>query len=58
MPVYIKVKSFNTSWGIRQRFANGSSAFANIPCYGYQQNAEGILEPIPEEAEVVQLIYA
>ena len=53
-----EVKSFNTRWGIRNRFANGSSAFANIPCYGYQQNDEGKLEPIPEEAEVVQLIYA
>ena len=53
-----EVKSFNSRWGIRNRFANGSSAFANIPCYGYQQNVEGRLEPIPQEAEVVQLIYA
>ena len=53
-----EVKSAYTRWGIRNRFANGSSAFANIPCYGYQQNDEGKLEPIPEEAEVVQLIYA
>ena len=53
-----EVKSAYTRWGIRNQFANGSSAFANIPCYGYQQNDEGKLEPIPEEAEVVQLIYA
>ena len=53
-----EVKSFNTSWGIRKRFANGSSAFANIPCYGYRQNEEGKLEPVPEEAEVVRMIYA
>ena len=30
-----EVKSMNTCWGIRSRFANGTSAFANTPCYGY-----------------------
>lgn len=53
-----EVKSMNTCWGIRSRFANGTSAFANTPCYGYCRNEEGELEPVSEEAEVVRLIYA
>lgn len=43
--------------GIRTRFANGTSALANRPCYGYRQNADGLLIPFPEEAEIVRLIY-
>jgi len=39
------------------RFANGSSGFANRPCYGYRRNAEGLLEIIPEEAETVRQIF-
>ena len=50
-------KSALISWGIRVRFANGSSGFANRPCYGYRRNAEGLLEIVPEEAEIVRLIY-
>lgn len=52
-----ETKSANTCWGIRTRFANGTSAIANTPCYGYRRNEAGELEPIPEEAAVVQLIY-
>ncbi len=52
-----EVKSFNTSWGIRKRFANGSTAKANTPCYGYRRNKDGELEVVPTEAAVVQLIY-
>ena len=51
-------KSALISWGIRVRFANGSSAFANRPCYGYRRNAEGRLEIVPEEAETVRQIYS
>lgn len=51
-------KSALISWGIRVRFANGSSAFANRPCYGYRRNAEGVLEIVPEEAETVRQIYS
>lgn len=51
-------KSALISWGIRVRFANGSSGFANRPCYGYRRNAEGALEIVPEEAETVQQIYS
>lgn len=50
-------KSELVRWGIRTRFANGTSAFANRPCYGYRRNAEGLLEIIPEEAETVRQIY-
>lgn len=51
-------KSALITWGIRVRFANGSSAFANRPCYGYCCNAEGLLEIVPEEAEIVRRIYS
>lgn len=50
-------KSALITWGIRVRFANGSSAFANRPCYGYCRNTEGLLEIIPQEAEIVRLIF-
>lgn len=52
-----EVKSFNTSWGIRKRFANGTSAKANTPCYGYCRNKDGELVILSEEAAVVQYIY-
>ncbi len=53
-----EAKSANTCWGIRTRFANGTSAIANTPCYGYRRNEVGELEVAPKEAEVVRLIYA
>ena len=52
-----EIKSANTCWGIRTRFANGTSAVANTPCYGYCRNENGELEVIPDEAAVVRLIY-
>lgn len=52
-----EMKSANTCWGIRTRFANGTSAVANMPCYGYCRNKNGDLELIPDEAAVVRLIY-
>lgn len=52
-----EMKSANTCWGIRTRFANGTSAVANMPCYGYCRNKNGDLELIPGEAAVVRLIY-
>lgn len=52
-----EVKNFNTSWGIRKRFANGTSAKANTPCYGYCRNKDGELAVLPEEAAIVQYIY-
>lgn len=53
-----ETKSDYIRWGIRSRFANGTSALANAPCYGYRRNENGELEPVEEEAEVVRLIYA
>ncbi len=50
-------KSANISWGIRTRFASGTSAFASRPCYGYTKSAEGLLTPDLETSEVVKLIY-
>lgn len=52
-----EMKSANTCWGIRTRFANGTSAVADTPCYGYCRNENGELELIPDEAAVVRLIY-
>lgn len=52
-----EVKSFNTRWGIRTRFANGSSGKANTPCYGYRCSKTGKLEVETTEAAVVQMIY-
>lgn len=51
-------KSDLVCWGIRTRFANGTSAFATRPCYGYRRSAEGLLEIIPEEAETIRQIYS
>lgn len=53
-----EVKSAYTCWGIRTRYANGSSAKVNIPCYGYRRNSTGELEIEAEEAAVVQMIYS
>ena len=52
-----EVKSAYTRWGIRVRFANGSSAKSNTPCYGYRRNDVGTLVVEPTEAAVVQMIY-
>lgn len=52
-----EMKSANTCWGIRTRFANGTSAVANTPCYGYCRNKNGELELVTGEAAVVRLIY-
>ncbi len=50
-------KSFAIRWGILTRFRNGSSGFANRKCYGYSRGSDGVLAPIPEEAEIVRKIY-
>lgn len=52
-----EVKSFNTRWGIRTQFANGSSPKANALCYGYRRNQDGEMVIEPHEAMVVQMIY-
>ena len=50
-------KSSAVRWGFKVRFEDGSSGLANIPCYGYRQNEQGKLEPDPDKAKIVRLIY-
>ena len=52
-----EVKSAYTRWGIRTRYANGTSATANLPCYGYRRDVNGELVIEPADAAVVQMIY-
>ena len=52
-----EVKSAYTRGGIRSRYANGTSAKANTPCYGYRRDTNGELVVEPAEAMVVQIIY-
>jgi DNA invertase Pin-like site-specific DNA recombinase len=52
-----EVKSAYTRWGIRTRYANGTSATANLPCYGYRRDVNGELVIEPAEAVVVRMIY-
>ena len=51
-------KSYAITWGLRVRFADGSSKVANKVCYGYGHDENDELVPIPKEAEVVRMIYA
>lgn len=53
-----EMKSVNTCWGIRTRFANGTSAIANTPCYGYRLDNQDGLVPVAEEAKVVRMIHS
>ncbi len=50
-------KSENIKWGIRIRFADGTSGFINKPCYGYRKGKNGNLIINKAEAEVVRNIY-
>lgn len=52
-----EVKSAYTRWGIRTRYANGTSATASLPCYGYRRDVNGELVIEPTEAAVVRMIY-
>ena len=52
-----EVKSAYTRWGIRTRYANGTSATASLPCYGYHRDVNGELVIEPTEAAVVRMIY-
>ena len=53
-----ETKSYGVRWGHLVRFKNGSSKFYNRPCYGYKQSPNGALEIVPNEAAVVNMIYA
>lgn len=47
--------SKNVTWSKQKSYANGNVAFSRI--LGYRKGANGIPEIIPEEAEIVKLIY-
>ena len=48
--------SSNVKWGIRQSMKNGKFA-SNFDCYGYRRGEDGIPKIVPEQAEIVKLIY-
>ena len=48
--------SANVKWGIQQSMKNGKYC-SNFSCFGYKRGNDGIPEIIPEQAEVVQLIF-
>ncbi|WP_075367335.1 recombinase family protein [Desulfosporosinus metallidurans] len=49
--------STNTRWGIARRFENGQVYLNHNRFLGYTKNQEGELVIVPEEAEVVKLIF-
>ncbi len=49
--------SENTRWGITRRFENGTVLVNCSRFMGYTRNEDGELEIVPEEAEVVRLIF-
>lgn len=50
--------SDNITWGQRKRFADGKVNMPYAHFLGYQKGADELPEIVPEEAEVVRLIYA
>ncbi len=52
-----ETKSYSIRWSNLWRFKDGSSKFYNRKCYGYCHDNNGNLIIVPEEAEVVKLIY-
>ena len=49
--------SENTRWGVVRRFENGQVIVNHSKFMGYTKNEEGTLVIIPEEAEIVKMIY-
>lgn len=49
-------KSYNISWGIRHKFAEGTSKFLGRGCYGYR-SLGNTLVIYPDEANVVKQIF-
>ncbi len=49
--------SENTRWGIARRFENGTPMVNHNRFMGYTKNEDGELVIVPEEAEVVRLIF-
>lgn len=54
---YSQNLSDNVKWGFKRSFAKGAVYFGGR-MYGYRQNGGGKVEIIPEEAEVVRLIFS
>ena len=48
--------SANVRWGIQQRMKNGTYAF-RFNTYGYRKGRDGEPEIVPEEAQVVKMIF-
>ena len=49
--------SENVTWGQRKRFADGKVSVAYGKFLGYCKGADGVMEIVPEEAEIVRCIY-
>ena len=49
--------SGNVTKGIRMGYKNGRFAFRYVNCLGYRQGADGEPEIVPEEAEIIRMIY-
>ena len=47
--------SENTMWGIRKRFEEGEARWCRL--YGYEKNADGEYQIVPEQAEVVKKMF-
>ena len=50
-------RSDNIKWGIKQRAAQGTSKLYNRKCYGYKNDAEGMLVIDEKQANNVRLIF-
>ena len=49
--------SENVTWGMRKRFADGKVALPYKQFLGYRKGEDDLPEIVPEEAEIVRLIY-
>ncbi|MBR2565946.1 MAG: recombinase family protein [Paenibacillus sp.] len=49
--------SENVTWGMRRRFAEGKVSLPYKHFLGYRKGPDGLPEIVPEEAEIIRLIY-
>jgi len=49
--------SENVTWGRRKQFSNGKYSVAYSQFLGYRRGSDGLMEIVPDEAEVVKRIY-
>ena len=47
----------NITWGKRKQFADGKVSLSYKQFLGYRKGTNGLSEIVPEEAEIVRLIY-